>query len=105
MTRRDLIRKLLGTAAAGGAAMTATVAATTPDNPAFLIVLEAPGHISPEVADHLKAAVDVALHGTAFANVKVFVLGDGLTLKTIGTDGRLLTRSATPRKRKRRGRA
>ena len=39
MNRRDLIRTLLGTAAAGGTVMTATVTEAAPENPPFLIVL------------------------------------------------------------------
>ena len=102
VNRRTLIRSLLGSAAAGGTVMTATVTeAAPPDRPAFLLVLEAPGAITPDTADRLRTYMDKSLIGTAFEGIRIFVLGDGLKLKVIDTAGRVLTQPATVERRKR----
>lgn len=100
MNRRDLIRTLLGTAAAGGTVMTATVTEAAPENQPFLLILESPGPISVATRDHIKQAMSDALAGTAFAGVRTIVLSDGVTLKTIGADGRLLTQPVPVKRRR-----
>jgi hypothetical protein len=92
MNRRDLIRTLLGTAAVGGTAMSATIVEAAPNPPPFLLFLSAPGPISADLAARLSKCLGDNLTGTVFAGVRVVVLGDGFTVKAIGHDGRELTR-------------
>jgi hypothetical protein len=104
MNRRELIRKLLGTAAAGGTVMTAKVIEAPPDlPPPFLLVLEGQEEINQETAERIARQMREALADTPFGLVKTIVLGNGMTLKAIGADGRLLTQPVTvPIKRRRR---
>jgi hypothetical protein len=99
MNRRTWIGKVLASAAASGTVMSATVTEAAPAP--FLLVLEAPGHIDEATVHLLTRSMEENLAGTAFGCVKIFVLGDGMTLKTIGADGRPLTHPVTVRAKRR----
>ncbi len=100
MNRRTLIRTLLASAAATGTVMTASVTEAAPAP--FFIVLETTEYLDQATADELRRRVNESFAGTAFGCVKILVLSDGLTLKTYGADGRLLSKPTTVRAKRRR---
>ena len=77
MNRRELFQQLAGVAVVNGMSIS-DLSVISADSVPVIVIFEAPGAISDETAHRLKDYYETTMKDTAFADVKIMVLGDGL---------------------------
>ena len=97
MNRREALASLVSaTAAAGATGATVKAIESTPARKAALFVIEAPGRISVEVAERIRADINAVMDQTPFNGCSVIVLGDGMKLRVLDEFGADLATEVAP---------
>lgn len=91
MNRRELFKQVAATATVSGVVVNRVTAVELDSKPA-LALIECDEPISSEMAENMMHWWEQGLKGTPLEGVKAIVLGDGLKLTLLDSNGRALNR-------------